>query len=259
MNDNMKNTRDPRDSRNHRNAENQRNGKKKQSFFGKMLRSENPKFEITMFTVSIAVALAVLFATIWVGYYYIKGQTGRFSSEEVNANSVTGTSVEVEEKEPVDTPVPSGDTFVNEDDFNDVDEGLKTADIAYTTSDVNLREQPSLTATVLAKVPYGKKVDMVSFDGKEWAKVIYNGTTGYINAMYLSTSKPVPQETLPPVATATPKPKAKATATPEVTKAPKVTKTPKPTKAPTATPTEKPTEEPTEAPTEEPEEPDDEE
>ena len=231
---------------------------KKYGFFGRMLRSENPRFEITMFTVSIAVALAVLFAIIWIAFYWLKGQTGRFSASDVNANTVTGTSVEVEENEPVKTPVPSGDVVVNEEDFSDIDEELKNASFAFTTSDVNMRAEPSLTALVIAKLPFGTRVDMISFDGKEWAKVSYNNTTGYINARYLSTTKPVPIETIAPTVTATPTASPAATATPEVTKATKVTKTPKPTKAPTEAPTEAPTDEPTEAPTDEPTEaPDD--
>ena len=229
--------------------------KKKSGFFSRMKKSDNPKFEISMFSISVALSLFVLVGLIMVGWYYYKGQSAHYTDEEVNAGSVTQGAVEVDKKEeePVPTVDPNSDAIINDENTFDADEELKDAEYAYTTSDVNMRGDASLTAPVLMKVPFGAKVKMVSYDGKEWAKVSYNDKEGYINAMYLAVDKPTPVITAP-TATKAPKPAKtpKPTKKPKETPAPDETEepdyedpTPKPTKKP------KPTEEPVE-PTEEP-------
>ena len=230
---------------------------KKIGFFGRMLRSEHAAFEITMFTVSIAVSLFVLIGVIWVGYYYVKGQTSRFTEEEVNAGSVTESAVEIdeEESEPVETQAPNGEVIINEDNMYNAEEELKDADEAFTTSTVNLRNDASLTADVLLKIPFGAKVSMIEFDGKEWAKVSYEGQEGYVNAMYLSVDKPTPIATIAPTTqqdTATPEPvatrKPQRTPKPEQTVAPDETEAPVRTRKPKVEPTEEPELPPTEEP-----------
>ena len=238
--------------------------KKNGGFFSRMRKSDKPGFEISMFSISVALSLFMLVAIVLVGWYYIKGQAGHYTDEEVNAGSVTQSAVEVDnkEEEPVPTVDPNSDVIINEDNVFDGDEELKTAEFAYTTSDVNMRSDASLTSAVIAKVPFGAEVKMISYDGKEWAKVSYKDQEGYINAMYLSVTKPVPIIDAP-VVTKTPKP----TKTPKETPAPDETEEPDypedPTEEPAA-PTEKPAEptekpaEPTEKPaepTEKPEEP----
>ena len=237
--------------------------KKKYGFFGRMKRSDNPAFEIGMFSISVAIALAVLCGVLLVGWLYIKGRNARYTEEEVNAGTVTQAAVEVDktEEEPVPTVDPNADMIEN-DQLIDYDEELKTASFAYTTSDVNLRMEPSLTSAVIMKLPFGTMVDMVSYDGKEWAKVSYQGQEGYINAMYLSVTKPVPIENntieATPKPVKTPKPTAKPveTPSPDETEEPDYTEPPvDPTEEPTQAPekTKKPA--PTEAPPEKTEEP----
>ena len=214
---------------------------KKRGFFGRMLKAERPKLEITMFFISIIVAGLLLVGVVWIGYYYIKGQTNRYTDKEVNAGTVTESAVEIDEEEeiePVETIAPDGDMIINEDNVFDNTAELKDATEAYTTSDVNLRSEASLTAPVLLKVPISTLVNIVEYDGEgEWVKVSYNGTEGYINAMYLSVDKPTPVVYYDPVA--------------PVVSTPKPTKKPKPTKAPEETPAPDETEEPdyTEEPT----------
>ena len=237
--------------------------KKEYGFFSRMKKSDNPAFEIGMFSISIAIALAVLVGVLLVGWWYLKGQSNRYTEEEVNAGTVTQAAVEVDttEEEPVQTIDPNQDMIEN-DDLIDYDDELKNADFAYTTSDVNMRAEAALTASVLMKVPFGTEVGIVSYDGGDWAKVSYQGQEGYINAMYLSTTKPVPVQEMPaPIVT--PKPKKTPKPTPAVeTPAPDETEEPdypEPTDEPE--PTEAPPEktkkpaEPTEAPPEKTEEP----
>lgn len=248
---------------------------KKESFFNRLKTEEHRGFEITMFVISVGIALTIVISLI-VLVSYFRGAGEKISDEEVNATNVTDAAITVTEV-PSETPfdaIISG----NEEDYddNEIDEKLKTSKYGYTTATVNLRDGGSLTASVLMKVPAGAKLKLLELmEDNEWMKVSYNGTVGYINVMYLTATKPAVTAT-PIPATATPKRTTAtpgATATPRRTKNPvKKTKTPvpetsepeptddittqAPTQAPTAVPaTEKPrvTQEPaTERPTEPP-------
>ena len=235
------------------------------NFFQKLKNEENSGLEITMFSISVVVAVFVLACIVTLGVLLHKANANRITDEEANANNVTGASVTVTEQ-PTASPETNAIVAGNEEDFgtDDVDDELKNADSAYTTASVNLRSEPSLTASVVTKVPAATKVKVSGLDdSNKWMKVDYNGSTGYINVMYLTTTKPAATATPAPTVTQAP---VTATAKPKTTKAPKATKTPAPKKTkkpsvtatpeysaePTAVVTEAPTEAPTKAPTEAP-------
>lgn len=236
----------------------------KKGFFSRMLSSEHKVFETSMFGISVVLTLALV---IGIGYYISVAffNHNTVTDEEANASSVSDSAVTVRES-PEPTQTPDGNTMVREDDADtQVDEELAKATEGYTTSTVNMRSEPSLTASVVAKVPASTKLTFSGLQKKEWMEVEYNGQKGYINAMYLSVDKPKPIETVTPRPTQKP---VRTTATPKATKAPKATKTPKASKSPKATkmpkatktpgtvvtkaPTQAPTEAPTQAPTEAP-------
>lgn len=222
--------------------------KDKKGFFARMLSSEHKIFETSMFSISVILSL-VLVVGIWFSVSKMYFNNDKITDEEADASVVTGSVVAVRES-PEPTLPPSGNMMINEDDMGtDVDEELANASEGYTTSTVNMRSEPSLTATVVTKVPASTKVKFIKLHKKEWMEVEYNGMKGYINALYLSTEKPRPIETVAPRPTVPP-----ATATPKATKPPKTPKptkppkkTPKPTKVPTIT--EAPSQEPTSVPT----------
>lgn len=65
-----------------------------------------------------------------------------------------------------------------------------TALVRYTTDVLNLRMGPSTGYAIILSMPKGSKVEMLSAaDG--WAKVVYNGTTGYASTSYLTSTAPV--------------------------------------------------------------------
>ena len=230
-----------------------------EGFFAKMKNAERSGFEITMFVISVVVALAVLISVIWLAIFWNKANSNKITDEEADASSVTESAVAVETEEPTATPYGSAiitDKPVSEDDDETVDEDLAKSKYGYTTAVVNLRSAASLTASVVTKVPLHAKVKLIKLHDKEWMEVTYNGMNGFINAMYLSANKPAPIATATPAPTDPPR-----KATPKPTKPPKTTKTPKPTKSPkppkrTKTPepdvTDEPTEQPTQKPTPEP-------
>lgn len=57
-------------------------------------------------------------------------------------------------------------------------------DIRITTEELNLRSGPGTTYSILAVMPKGSKVTVLSVSGS-WARVIYNGKTGYAHTGYL--------------------------------------------------------------------------
>lgn len=219
---------------------------RKVNFFEKMKTAEHRGFEISMFAVSILMAVVVLISIVMLGIYWGKGSSNTVSDDGTD-DMATSSAVTVDNDE--DSAVatqPPENPIISEDDFGSSDEDLKAGEFAYTTAYVNMRSEASLSASVVTKVPSGTKLKLLELEKEEWFKVDYNGTEGYINTMYLSREKPAP------IATATPAPTARATERPEKTPKPTI----KPTKKPTPKPTKKPpvkTESPKETPTPAPE------
>lgn len=66
-----------------------------------------------------------------------------------------------------------------------------TTAIRYTTDELNLRTGPGTGYEIILAMPAGSKVEMLSAsDG--WAKVTYEGTTGYASTAYLTSTAPGP-------------------------------------------------------------------
>lgn len=241
---------------------NQNDYREKNNFFQKMRTAEHKGFEISMFVISLVLALAVVVSVVWIGIYFRNSNAAKVTEAEANAGSVTESAVVADEKEPMSTP--DGNAVISDTDYydNDIDPDLKDAKAGYTTAVVNLRSSASLTASVVTKVPMGVKVKFLGLNDDGWMEVSYKGQTGFIHARYLSVTKIEPLATVKP--SAEPQKTAEPTATPKVkpTKKPQKTKRPHVTEEPevdeteepveTLEPTSEPTAEPTAAPTERP-------
>ena len=57
-----------------------------------------------------------------------------------------------------------------------------------TTAQLKLREEPTTKSTVLAYIPAGTKLEVIS-PAENWYKVTYNGKTGYVSAGYVEVVK----------------------------------------------------------------------
>ena len=149
----------------------------KKGFFSRMLSSEHKVFETSMFGISVVLTLALV---IGIGYYISVAffNHNTVTDEEANASAVSDSAVTVRES-PEPTQTPDGNTMVREDDADtQVDEELAKATEGYTTSTVNMRSEPSLTASVVAKVPASTKLTFSGLQKKEWMEVEYNGQKG---------------------------------------------------------------------------------
>lgn len=236
----------------------------KQKFTEKLKTDKKFRFEFIVGVWSGLIACVLLVALVFVAKIYIFSDKS-IESDEIADETPAVVTEQAVEPEKTDPPYNKAIISGNEEDFEDDEddeetEGLKSAKTAYATTVVNLRSEPSLTASVITKVAAGDEVDILEY-GKEWTKVSYDGKDGYISTIYLSTKKPVSEPAATPkITTTTPKP----TVAPRATKTPKPRKTKKPVKThrpvrtqepadptePTTVPTEPP--KPTPAPTEPP-------
>lgn len=120
-------------------------------------------------------------------------------------------------------------------------------------SNLNIRQEPSTSATIIGKAPYGARLQILENLGT-WLRIYYTGYgEGYVMASYVVIdAQPIP--TFSPSPTPSPVPTASPTPSPSptVTTAPTATKTPSPTASPTPKPTATPTPKPTASPTPKP-------
>ncbi len=209
----------------------------KQNFIEKLKKDKKFRFELIIGIWSGVISVILVVAVVFVAQAYIKGSNTVPEVEESQEAAdhspviVSDPAVGAEETKP---PYKSAIINHNEEDFLDgedeVDGDLKSAKTAYATTVINLRKEPALTADVIAKLQVGDEVTILDFD-KEWTKVNFDGSEGYVSTIYLSTRKPSEQpEVSEPVRTSAPT--ARPTSTPKPVKTAKPTKKPKKTKAP---------------------------
>ncbi len=211
-----------------------------EKFLQKLKNDKKFRFEFIIGIWSGIISLMLVVALVFVTKYFILNDNSIESDDVVEETPVTTTAQAVTVRE-TDPPYDNAIINGNEEDFDDgEDDGdeLKSAEKAYATTVVNVRSEPSLTASVIGKLQKGQEVKIVEFD-KEWTKISYNTTEGYVSTIYLSANKPeqepvassAPAKVTPKPAK-TPKPTKKPTKTQKPAKTPKPTKAPKPTTAP---------------------------
>lgn len=71
---------------------------------------------------------------------------------------------------------------------NNSNQGYKVSGYKYTTSSLNLRSNPSTTASKICLMSKGSKVSILAYSNG-WYKVNYKGYTGWCSAQYLSGSQ----------------------------------------------------------------------
>lgn len=139
----------------------------------------NRKNELNMKAILI-IALIVAFAAAGLVGYII------YSSARSGDDSASGT--------PVPTAMPTATVTVPPTEAPQPTENMNTQLVTYYVvncrENISLRQSPSNTATVLKTIPLGQPVSYVEPAQNGFAKVIYNGTTGYALQSYLSISPP---------------------------------------------------------------------
>ena len=60
---------------------------------------------------------------------------------------------------------------------------------------LNMRAEPSLTAKVLAQIPYGTKLEIIHTTN-DWSEIEYNGLKGYVMNKFLKESSNISKEDL---------------------------------------------------------------
>ena len=63
-------------------------------------------------------------------------------------------------------------------------------DIVYTTRELNFRSGPSTRKAIIGRIPEGAKLQRIAIADNNWAKVVYEGQTGYVSGDYVTTEVP---------------------------------------------------------------------
>ncbi len=84
----------------------------------------------------------------------------------------------------------TGDSYEGED-------AAGAAEVYTATSDLNVRASESTDADIVGQIAYGDTIEVQSVSG-DWAKVLYDGSTAYVAADYLTEGEAA-LETEPPV------------------------------------------------------------
>ncbi len=64
----------------------------------------------------------------------------------------------------------------------------------HSVNGINLRQGPGTQHQVQSSIPHGSRIQVIDTNG-DWAKVTYDGKTGYVSKQYLSENKPQAQKT----------------------------------------------------------------
>ena len=109
--------------------------------------------------------------------------------EEVSEHKEYLTDQEVEDL--LDEYESLGDGLISEntEEIKDSDKILDSGELRWTTASVNFREEPNRDCEVITALPEGTKVQYLTIESG-WAKVIYQGQTGYISGEYLTSENP---------------------------------------------------------------------
>lgn len=155
-----------------------------EKFLQKLKNDKKFRFEFIIGIWSGIISLMLVVALVFVTKYFILNDNSIESDDVVEETPVTTTAQAVTVRE-TDPPYDNAIINGNEEDFDDgEDDGdeLKSAEKAYATTVVNVRSEPSLTASVIGKLQKGQEVKIVEFD-KEWTKISYNTTEGYVSTI----------------------------------------------------------------------------
>ncbi len=164
------------------------------SFFGKFKEDKKYRFEAIVGVWSGIVALILIVAVVFVFKTFVLDSEADIADDGSGMDTTPVTAQSVTADKNQETPKPYDVAVINENDIEDEDEELKDAKVAYATTDVNVRESGDLTANVLGKLSRGQKVKILEY-GKEWTKIKFNDSEGYVSSIYLSATKPVQKDT----------------------------------------------------------------
>ena len=158
-----------------------------------MKKSKHFRKDVILARIIAGVILLVLIVLLTLGISMLKKP-----SEEDKSSQNSQNSEYTEDLTPGGQDTQEGET--EEESAGDIQqtETTETEDTeqeseeskAYvkTTAQLKLREEPTTKSTVLAYIPAGTKLEVIS-PLENWYKVTYNGKTGYVSAGYVEVVK----------------------------------------------------------------------
>ena len=132
----------------------------------------------------IALAAVILaLAAVIVGYFYYNNQ----DDVDDAADNLQVATTPKTTAAPTAAPSAAPENTQNDSAHMGTNVGkLETYYVVNCNTNISLRESPTTSSKVLKEIPLGAPVSYVEFSQNGFAKIIYNGTTGYALQSYLS-------------------------------------------------------------------------
>ncbi len=102
-----------------------------------------------------------------------------------NKNEIVENVIEIVQQENIDTNISIENQIEEQIEYA---VNIPTTVVKYTTTGVNLREEPSLDSKIIRVLPINTEINIIE-SGSEWLEVKENENTYYIYAKYVSNEK----------------------------------------------------------------------
>lgn len=147
--------------------------------------------------IEIAAGILTLALTVVISGCSVSINLNNKKKESTENTETTETTKKKEETPAPESVEPSVSVSEEKTQQTDVQDQYTTYYVVNCNESITLRQQPDVNSGQITQIPLGSAVSYVESAQNGFYKVIYNGSTGYALASYLSTSKPVAYAAVP--------------------------------------------------------------
>lgn len=141
--------------------------------------------------IAVLVIVVLALAAMIIGYFFYDNSNDNSDNTENLQVTISPKASKTPAETPAETPAATPQSTDNQ--IGDISPNistnvgkLETYYIVNCNTSISLRETPSTSSKVLKDIPLGSPVSYVEASQNGFAKIIYNGTTGYALQSYLS-------------------------------------------------------------------------
>ena len=147
--------------------------------------------------IEIAASILTLSLTVVMSGCSVSINLNNKKKEATESMETTEKKEETPAPESVEPSVSVSAEKTQQTQQTDVQDQYTTYYVVNCNESITLRKQPDVNSGQITQIPLGSAVSYVESAQNGFYKVIYNGSTGYALASYLSTSKPVASAAAP--------------------------------------------------------------
>ena len=154
-----------------------------------MKKSKHFRKDVILARIIAGVILLVLIALLVFGISLLEKSSGDDKNSQNSQNTQNSENLVPGDQDTESEDIQQTENSEEQEETPGTEENNDTTyepDKVYvkTTAQLKLREEPNTKCTVLAYIPAGTKLEVVS-PLENWYKVIYNGKTGYVSGAYV--------------------------------------------------------------------------